>query len=1179
MTSYTLHINLFDLLSLTAVLVGLTFALQLWLKNSVHRSANRLLASALAVMVVWMAGKLLTDLGKAAPPCQFLLAFGPFLYFYVRKLLHPDSRFKRKDLLHFCPVVLELFLGIYGISSWVQPLALASTGVYLHLSHRLIGNYYMRLKFTEGDRNLDEWRWLQKLLVSLGIVVILSVPYILSGFYFRFSGQVYYSLYLMLAAVVIRMGVVVFFRSPTIAPVDESQFSRTPPSAALKQKGAWLKKTIAERFLYQDAELSVSTLAAQLDIPAHELSRIINTSLKKNFSDFINEYRINDIIRKMQDPDYDRMTLEGIAFTSGFNSKTTFNRTFRQMTGRSPAEYKNLLKNQRPFSKTGVYTANRLVALHHETALERLHIKGNPIAMFRNYIKIAFRNLIRDRAYSVLNLLGLSVGLASVIMIMAYVRYELSYDKSYSNHDRVYRIISESKTGNTDDFSLATPAGLAQALKKEFPAIATFSFVGKYEVDFKEGNELVKLNTLYGSVDFFKLFNFDFIGGDANTALRDPNTVVITESIARRFFKGKNPIGRSLINVYDKTYQVTGVIKDIPANSHLKGDIILSESYAKEVLNWKAYISVPQYILLDKHADAKKLEAQFSSIYHKYQFPPNTTLHLQAVTDVHLKSHLDSELSANSDIKYVYIFLSAALLILFIACVNYINLTTARSLQRAKEIGLRKVLGAAKKQLVTQFLTESFLFCLLSTIVALVIAIIAWPGFSNKITSYGNLIPLFDSSSIFIIGAIFIVAGLFAGAYPAFFLSSLQPVKILRGLSKFGFNVSIRKALVVLQFVISGVLIISTIVVYRQLGFISDARLGFNKDNLLTIPYQVKNPQWKAFKNELIKDNAVKNVTAAGWTIGLHYGGSSSMNDEKDTTKLLKFDFLQTDLDFLKTLEIKIIAGRPFSAEHSNDTLNLAPLFKMKLPYEKFQREVAKKSIILNQEAASLLGITKTDTTITTGAVQGTVIGIAENFNGLTLHQKIPAIIIECNAEYAFGQLFIRVSPKNTSKTIAYIQGVWKKFYPGKRFDFAFADDKLQELYTADRRLGTIFATFASLAIIIGCLGLFGLVSLTVQNRIKEIGIRKVLGASVFSITSLVSADFIKLVILSLIISSPLAWYIMNKWLEDFAYRVNIQWWVFALTGCLSVIIALATLSFQSVKAAMANPVDSLRNE
>ena len=802
--------------------------------------------------------------------------------------------------------------------------------------------------------------------------------------------------------------------------------------------------------------------------------------------------------------------------------------------------------------------------------------------MIRNYIKIAFRNLLRDRAFSILNLAGLSVGLASVIMIMAYVRYELSYDKTYSNYSRVYRLLQETKSNNTDDLNIAVPIGLAQAFQQEFPTIKNYSLAGETILKFKSNNEVATAKAIDAGADFFKLFNFDFIKGSPATALSEPGSAVITEDFEKKFFNGKDAVGTDLVPRYGKTIHISGIIKNIPLNSHLEGEIFVSLSgkkYAQEKLNWSAYNSMPQYVLINSNTSAEKLESQFKSIYKKYGFPAGVSIHLQPVTDIHLQSHAKDEFSVNSDIKYVYIFLSAALMILFIACVNYINLTTARSLQRTKEIGIRKVLGALKRQLIIQFLIESYLFFFVSTVVAIFLADVSWPLLSGKVTGYTHVIPLFDNGSILLVFLVFALGGLFAGAYPAFFLSSLQPVKVLKGLSKFGINVSLRKALVVVQFTISGILIISTIVIYQQLNYISNARLGFNKEHLITIDNYGGGGQLEAFKNELLKYSGVQSVTTASWNIGTRYGASSSMADDKDTTKQLQFQFVDADPAFIKTMQMHLMAGRNFSSDYSNDTINVTNLMRRHLPYEQFKHAIAEKSVILNEEAVKLLGIKNPiGHVISTGAVQGTIIGVVQNFNGLTLHQTIPAVIIRCSADGG-SKTFIRLNVGNTQKTIDYIHDQWRKFNPGDRFEFAFADEKLQQLYTADMRLGSLFGTFATLAIAIGCLGLFGLISLTVQNRLKEIGIRKVLGASIADIANLVSVDFIKLVVIALAISTPVAWYLMTAWLQGFAYRINIHWWVFLLSGGIAVTLSMITLSIQSVKAAMMNPVKSLKTE
>lgn len=794
--------------------------------------------------------------------------------------------------------------------------------------------------------------------------------------------------------------------------------------------------------------------------------------------------------------------------------------------------------------------------------------------MIRNYIKIAIRALWRDRFFSFINLFGLAVGLASVLMIVAYVRYELSYDKSYSNYPRVYRLLQETQT--PEEFRIHIPDGLAETFQKEFPAINRFSIVNSDEMQFKYHNEIISLPSISAGVDFFKIFNFTFISGNPATALKDRESIVVTEAVVKRFFAGKNPVGSYMIDNNGRQRPITAVIKDIPVNTHFSGEVIssLNSPGHKARLNWAGYTGMVQYVLLNKGADAKKVENSFASVYKKYKFPKEVTIHLQPVTAIHLQSHAQDEMSPNSDMKYIYIFSSIAFLILVVACINYINLTTARSLHRVREIGLRKVLGALRTQLIIQFLTESFLFFLCSTLLAILIAYTAWPLFSAQITIHQQMLPLFTAGLLNDTFLICVIGGLLSGAYPAFFLSSLQPAKVLKGLSKHGISISVRKALVVLQFVISGVLMVSTIVIYQQLNYISNASLGFNKENLINVPFYMSKSHVGAFKNELAKNRDIHSISVATWEVGSYFGSSSIIKDKTDSTKKLPVQFINADFDFIKTMGIKMLSGRNFSKEYANDNTNMDSLWGMT------SQELMSKSVILNEEAINVAGIKDPiGKALNIDGLQGTVIGIVQDFNGLTSHDKIPPVIIRCSEDLEFGHMYIRVSAANTHKTIAYIEHQWKKFYPDYHFDFSFVDENLQALYTADERLGALFGTFTTLAILIACLGLFGLISLTVQNRVKEIGVRKVLGASVFNITQLISKDFLKIVVLSFIISSPIAWYVMNNWLQSFAYRINIEWWVFFIACVLAMGISLITISFQTIKAAMANPIKSLRSE
>lgn len=796
---------------------------------------------------------------------------------------------------------------------------------------------------------------------------------------------------------------------------------------------------------------------------------------------------------------------------------------------------------------------------------------------------MALRAMWRDRVYSIINLGGLAVGLASVLMILSYVRYELSYDKHYTNAPYVYRVEMTSKFNGADVQQIRLPETLPPVLKNEFPGISAYSTVNDGTFQFRYNEDIVSVDKLSVSPDFFKVFNLKFIHGDVRTALKEASSIVITQSTARKYFKGiDNPVGQTFFASTEKRdYKVTGVIADIPSNTHFKTDVIISDIRTVRALDWGGYTAVPQYILINKNTDVANLQHQIAGIYGKYKFPKDSKIQLRPVTKIHLYSHTENEFKANGDIKYIYIFSCIALLILLIACINYVNLTTARSIQRAREIGMRKVLGAMKGQLVMQFLSESFIFFAACLALGLIIAKICWHYLSVLIDTSGNTIPLFDTGLVVLMILIALVFGLLSGIYPAFILSKVKTSQVLKGVSKFGINVSLRKILVAVQFVISGVLIVSTLIIYQQLTYMKNAKLGFNKDNLISAPFFMYKSHINAFKNELKVNSSIKDVSVASWNVGKYFGATSTMKDDKDTTKSYKFQFITADPDFIKTMQIKVLKGRDFSRSIAGDVLNIdSAAQKLSDNYEASEKLRAARPIIVNEALLKMLNIKYSDNLILNkGAIQGTVVGLVEDFNGLTLHEQIPAIAIQCDAKAEFGQLYIRISSKNTSQTLAFMQKKWREFYPNESFQFSFVDEKLQQLYSSDKRVGQLFFVFALLAIMIACLGLFGLIALTVQQRVKEIGIRKVLGASVANITAMLSKDFLKLVAISMLIASPIAWWGMNKWLQSFAYRIDIQWWFFALAGALAIIIALATIGFQSIKAARANPVKSLRSE
>lgn len=808
--------------------------------------------------------------------------------------------------------------------------------------------------------------------------------------------------------------------------------------------------------------------------------------------------------------------------------------------------------------------------------------------MFKNYFIVALRNFKKDRAYAFINLAGLAVGLASVIIILAYVRYELSYDKYYSNSNRIYRLVSEDSK-NEGEKSVILPDPLAATLKTEFPEIETNTSLNKSSIDFLNKEEPVALQVIHTDSNFFKVFNLPLLSGNPAIAVRTKNGIVISKKTAGAFFGKSDPVGKDMMfkNSEGKTisFKITGIINDIPDNTHFKADAIIGDYTREEKLNWRAYRGVSQYILLRKNARSSKLQKKISSVYKKYEFPENLKIQLQSVQSIHLRSNIRDEPYVNSDINYVYIFSFVALLILSIACINYINLTTARSLQRVREVGVRKVLGAERRQLTFQFIAESLLFFLTTLPIAFLLANLGWPLFSQTVNIEAGDTILFNWKNAIAVSAISCACAILSGLYPSVFLAKLQPVQILKDWQKsFKINLGIRKSLIVLQFVISVILIISTVVVNKQLQFINTMQLGFNKEHLIVLPYQRMGNKADVFRNELIRNNNINSISIAGWNVGDRYGASSSMDNPADTTKTLNFSFVSADFNFIKTMQMQIVEGRDFSEDYASDRINTDSLLEKgsgKLSQTESMNIISSRGLILTEKTAEAIGLKRpfAGQVLKMPALQGTVVGIIKEFQGLSLREKSPLVVIEPAENIRGGFTYLRIKPTNISATISFIQDKWKQFFPNSAYNFSFVDERLQKLYDSERRLANLFSLFAVLAILISCSGLFSLVALTVQQRTKEIGIRKVLGASVTEISTMLSKDFIKLVGIAIIIASPIAWYLLNKWLEDFAYRIEMNWAVFLVATLLVITITIITVLLQAIKAAVANPVKSLRTE
>ena len=812
--------------------------------------------------------------------------------------------------------------------------------------------------------------------------------------------------------------------------------------------------------------------------------------------------------------------------------------------------------------------------------------------MLRNYLKIAIRNLWKNKTFSFINIAGLAIGLSCFLLIALYVLDELSFDKYNANADRTYRINSDIRFGGANLHMPVTSDMMGQLLKKDYPQVEQYTRIFTFNGDgnklIKKGNEYInEYRVAHADSTFFDVFTLPAIEGDTRTALNEPNTVVITESMARKYFPSVHALGKN-IEVKDEKnplYKVTAVIKDIPENSHFHFDLLFSMKNAN--YNWGQLTShnFYTYIRLKKGTDYKAFEKNFDQYIDRYVLPEakqfmninsmeefkkagNSLVYsLMPVTDIHLHSNRQFELSPGGNSQYVYIFSAVAFLILIIACINFMNLTTARSANRAREVGIRKVLGTEKRQLITQFLFESTLMVVLSLLIAIVAVWLVLPLFNDVAAKQMTPASLFSPYIVPLLIALPFVVGLLAGSYPAFFLSAFRPIEVLKGRLKLGTKSgSLRSVLVVIQFFTSIVLIIGTIVVYRQLHYIQTRNLGFNKDQVLVV-YGVNalNNNMVPFKNDVLQLPGVSSATLSGYLpVANSFRSDNTWSTEAVMTTKNGFDMQNwaIDYDYIKTMGMQIIKGRNFSKEFGSDS----------------------SAIIINETTAKIIGFKDPVGKQLFRAVdqQGhigayTIIGVVRNFNFETLHHEVGPLAFELSQGNGFASF--KVGTGNISQLISQIQSKWKSMSLGLPFRYRFLDDSFDEMYRGEQRVGKIALVFSALAIFIACLGLFGLATFIAEQRTKEIGIRKVLGASVQGIVQMLSKDFMKLVAISFVIAAPVAWYFMNKWLQDFAYRVNISWWIFVAAGLVALLIALVTVGFQAIRAAITNPVKSLRTE
>ncbi|HEX6180964.1 MAG TPA: ABC transporter permease [Chitinophagaceae bacterium] len=805
--------------------------------------------------------------------------------------------------------------------------------------------------------------------------------------------------------------------------------------------------------------------------------------------------------------------------------------------------------------------------------------------MFRNYFKTAWRNLLRQKGYAGINILGLAIGIAACLLILQYVSFELSFEDFHVNKDRIYRV----KQDRYDKGKLSTvwasgAYGVGNAFKDAIPEIEDYvKVVGRGALLTEVNNQPLKIEKVfYASASFFKIFTYPLIAGDPNTALKEPFTCALPEKTAKTIFGTTDVVGKTIQFNKRRIYTVTAVFKDPPVNTQLKPDILLSyagfvqlqgpDNNPETAWQWDGCLT---YVLLQKDADPKKVEAKFPPIVDKNvgedmkRFNASVIYSLQPLKDIHLYSHYIGEPGVNGDGNTVYLLLGIAFFIVIIAWVNYINLATARAINRAREVGIRKAIGSRRKQLIAQFMTESALLNAFALVLGLLIVLVSIPGF-NALSGQQLSFSLFARQDFWLsLGGLFIVGVFFSGLYPALVLSGFRPIEVLKGKMTATTGGSLlRKSLVVFQFAASLFLLIGTLAVYTQIQYMRKQSLGLNIDQTLVVQPPIIGvdstymQKLTAFKQELVGQSNIGNVTVStsipGEPVGWNAGGIKLVGADESTQQ--QYRVIGVDYDYVKTYGLKIIAGRAFSKEFGDD----------------------KNSVIYNREAAELIGFTNpadaVGKKIDFWGQQYTISGVVENFHQQSLREAFEPLILRLIPDVS-GYLSVKTTTTQSSATIAAVKNQWNKFFPGNTFDYFFLDDHFDQQYKADQRFGQTFGLFTTLAILVACMGLFGLASFTTLQRTKEIGIRKVLGASVPGILKLLYKEFAVLIIVAFLVAAPLAWITISRWLEGYAFRTSIHWTYFALPFIVIIIIALVTVSFQSIKAAVANPVNSLRTE
>jgi putative ABC transport system permease protein len=1209
LNTYTLHINLYDLARLGEIFTGLAFCLILILSGKGNYKANRILALILGVIAL----SLISDLGLEIHmetyfphliliPLESALGLGPLIYFYVRKVIKPDVKFRFRHLLHFGPllaVIVAWPLRIAESSSKaldpycaqlfhqgiivIMLAAFILVCAYLFLSFRLIRTFYQNMQFRGGDRYRLKLRWLYNFLSIFTLVWLSWLPFTVFDFIHNHNqpGIFFYPLFLLLGAITICMAAVVILKPELGSSPDVPVFLKLPPPSEIMSKGAWLKRVVKSNYYYRDPELSLTSLAEKLGLTTHELSRIVNTALKKSFNDFINEYRVSEVIKRMQNPAYDGITLLGIAYDSGFNSKSTFNLIFKKMTGKSAIEYKTELKKERLSYNLGRQPQIGGVISNRENKwfLPKL-IRS---FMFNNYLKVSYRFLLKNRLYSLINIVGLATGTLCCIYILFFVNDQYSYDKQHRDVKNIYRVTT-SLTHTGDKVSVAaTSPPVGPAMKNDFPQVVQYTRVVP-TLGIKEhlisygGKAFYENDAVMVDSTFFNLFTYHFTQGSPLNALSTPASIVLMKSVADKLFGTTDPIGK-VITMSDANgkniFKVTGVVDESAGHSQLSANIFIrmnKNGYGSRILGnnaWAGENFAYTFVRLRRGADVNTLEKRLPGFLTKYGADQlknsgmNKSLHLQSLSSIHTTAGYDAEMGRIVSSSFLRLLILIAISIQIIACINFMNLSTAKAAKRAKEVGVRKVIGAGKFDLIAQFFGESFLLAFTGIVIALPLLLLLLP-YLNAITQANIKLSVFNDYHLWLmLGGLTVVTGLAAGSYPAFYISAFSAVKAIKG--NFVSPIAtgrLRRSMVVFQFVISIILIISVIVIYSQLSFIKSRDLGFVKDRQIIVTFHTNETRGKmeALAADLKQLPEVNSVTSTSNTFGAasyyNWGVYTPGTNPAEATDQQN---LFTDEYFVKTMGMRLIGGRELKRGDAGKVL--------------INESLAKR---LRLEPGKAMG----KVLLAQGDKKYQIAGVVKDFNYRSLHDNVdPFMIIYAPKADEVNNLIINTNTKNYTSFIAGVERLWHKNLPQTAFDYTFMNDRMLTAYENDIILSRIINSFALIAISISCLGLFALSAFSAEQRKKEIGIRKVLGASASSVVRLLSKEFLQLVIIAFVLAMPFASTVMSRWLQSFVYRVSLSWWMFALAAACTTIIALLTVSFQAVKAAVAKPVNSIKSE